>query len=637
MMTDLKQWFHKRMNPILNATKTCALVAVLVIAGAVNAQSQYWQQHIKYTMNADVDVTTNIIKGTQQIAYTNQSPDTLNRIFLHLYWNAFKPGSQMAVASVSTTNIITGRNTKGEDVTDYDTRFKIRVDTMKPADQGWCNVSAISMNGKPQRTKLHETILEVDLDKPILPKQTVNFTTSFDAQIPKMSRRSGRDSKENIRYSIGQWYPKVCEYDNEGWHADPFIAREFYGVWGDFDVTINIDKNYKLGATGVLQNAAAIGWGYDKEGTPLKAISTPKRAWHFAGENIHDFVWAADPDYAHITRKIANGPLVHFIYKNADTAHALWNRSADSCVLAYPFIAKNFGPYPHPVYSFIQGGGGGTEYPMATLIVTHSLGTMIHEWMHSWYQMLLGTNENLYAWMDEGFTSYAEARTLEFLRHKGNNIFEDTYKRYVRLANSPLVEPMSTHANAFVTNFAYNNNAYVKGAVFMQQLGYIIGQQALDRTLLNYYWQWRYKHPTPNDFIRVAEKASGMELDWYKEYWMNTTKKIDYKIGELNQEGTGATIRIERIGELPMPVDVLVTFKDSSKEWHYIPLDLMYGDKPAEDGIARTVYPEWGFVYRQYTIKTTHALRDIVKVEIDPTQRLADVNLKDNKLELNWP
>ncbi|MEO5782678.1 MAG: M1 family peptidase, partial [Ginsengibacter sp.] len=231
------------------------------------AQPDRWQQRIKYAMNVNVNVTTNIIKGKQTITYTNNSPDTLNRIFIHLFWNAFKPNSMMDVSSRSTENLILGTDINGRPVNDFDTRFIKRIAEMTSSEEGYCHVLKIINNGRSQKTKQHETILEVDLDKPILPASSTVFNTEFECQVPLLSRRSGRDSKEGVRYSIGQWYPKVVEYDYEGWHADDYISREFYGVWGDYDVNITLDKNYKLGATGELQNAVAIGWGYDKEGS----------------------------------------------------------------------------------------------------------------------------------------------------------------------------------------------------------------------------------------------------------------------------------------------------------------------------------------------------------------------------------
>jgi hypothetical protein len=277
----------------------------------------------------------------------------------------------------------------------------------------------------------------------------------------------------------------------------------------------------------------------------------------------------ADPAYIHFTKKIANGPLVHFIYKFTDSIQQKkWHDIADSVVLAYPYMAKTFGAYPYPVYSFLHGGGGGTEYPMACMLRGAGLDGAVHEWMHSWYQMMLGTNENMYAWMDEGFTSYADARVQGVLKKDTGYLYKDEYDRYFRLAKSQFAEPMSTHANFFATNMAYNYNSYYKGAVFIAQLGYITGDSLRDKILLEYYKEWRFKHPRPEDFMKLAEKVSGLELKWYKDYWINTIKTIDYKIDSLWFEGETTKVRIRRLGEIPMRSTLYWTFKDGTRETH---------------------------------------------------------------------
>jgi hypothetical protein len=610
------------------------LVPVFTIAFS---QQDRWQQRISYNMDVKLNVVTNKLNGTQKIEYYNNSFDTLNKIFVHLYWNAFKPGSMMDESSRSTETLVLGNDRKGNPVTDFDRRFKKKIATLTPDEQGYCNVSKFVYNGHAQKVKMHETILEVDLDKPILPRSMAAFTTEFECQVPKLSRRAGRDNEEGVRYSMGQWYPKISEYDEQGWHPDNYIRGEFYGVWGDYNVNITIDKNYKLGASGILQNAAAIGWGYDKEGTPLKPATGDERTWRFSAKNVHDFVWAADPEYKHVTRQVPNGPLLHFIYKNDPAKEAGWQATADSAVMVYPFIAKTFGPYAYPVYSFLQGGGGGTEYPMATLMKSSSFPTALHEWCHSWYQMMLGTNENLYAWMDEGFADYAEARTFAWLHKTNFFAHAPEYESYFNLVKSGYDEPMSTPANFYKTNLAYNVNAYYKGAIFLRQLGYIVGESNIDKIMLQYYRQWRFKHPTPNDFMRVAEKATDMQLQWYGQFMVNTTKTVDYAIDSLWDENGKTNIRVKRIGEMPMPIDVQLTFKDGSKELHYIPLNLMYGEKAAEsDTITRTVDEEWRWTQPTYVFQTSRKLFDLSQVEIDPTQRMADIDRRNNLLKITW-
>jgi len=381
------------------------------------AQPDRWQQRVKYNMVIDMDAPTNQFKGKQKLEYTNNSPDELSKLFYHLYFNAFQPGSSMDVRSQELgKNVINGR-------ADWDGRVKDRISKLNETEIGYQKIISLKINGIPQPFKYHETILEVNCIKPILPKTKVVIDMEFEAQVPLQIRRSGRDNPTTgVKYSMSQWYPKLCEYDYEGWHPTPYVAREFYGVWGDFDVTINIDKNFKLGGTGVVVNANEIGWGYDAPNTALKPIAKDKRSWHFVANNVHDFVWAADVDYKHIVRKMPNGgTTLHVIYnyKENDVKNdSAWNTVADAAVKVLPYMESKFGAYPYPQYSFIQGGDGGMEYPMATLLNGPGLGTVFHEWMHSWYQMMLGTNESMYAWMDEGFTSYAEDLVSKYYNKK---------------------------------------------------------------------------------------------------------------------------------------------------------------------------------------------------------------------------
>jgi aminopeptidase N len=426
----------------------------------------------------------------------------------------------------------------------------------------------------------------------------------------------------------------MCEYDYEGWHPTPYIAREFYGVWGDFDITINIDKEYKLGGTGVLVNASEIGWGYDKEGTELKNIATPKRSWHFVGKNIHDFVWAADPEYVHFSKVNRNGLMNHVIVKENAIGMDKWKGLLDMFQNALPYIEKTFGEYPYPQYSFIQGGDGGMEYPMATLLA--EVPGAMHELMHSWYQGMLATNEGMYPWMDEGMTEYAGVRVYAALGNKTALQQDASYQGYFNVAKSNLEEPLTTHADHYNTNFAYSRASYYKGAVYVEQLGYIVGAQTRDKILLEYYKRWRFKHPNPSDFIAVAEDVSGIKLDWYKEYWCGTTKKIDYAIDSLWEENGMSKIRIRRIGQLPMPIDVQLTKKDGSLETHTIPLNLMFGNKKEDEDAKLIVENEWRWTHPTYVLEFKTSLRDLKKVEIDATQRMADVDRRNNMIDINF-
>ncbi len=602
----------------------------------LHAQPDRWQQRVKYVMNVDVNVQTNRFAGKQKLEYWNNSPDTLFRVFYHLYWNAFQPNSMMDNRSRRQGTIVlrTGRN--GNDVLDWDPRVRDRIQNLKPDEYGYQKILSLKMNGRPQTFKVEETILEVDLDRPILPKSKVTFDMEFEAQVPLQIRRSGRDNPiTKVRYSMSQWYPKICEYDYEGWHPTPYVGREFYGVWGDFDVTISIDKKYILAGSGYLQNPNQIGDGYENAGAVVRRPAGDKLTWHFIAPNVHDFVWAADPDYVHVSRKLNDSLTIHVFYKPTNATAQQWENLLDIFQKAIPYIEKTFGHYPYRQYSFIHGGDGGMEYPMATLLASPS--GAVHEFLHSWYQGMLGTNESLYPWMDEGFTEYATSRVWGYLNNDTGFVQAGNYNSYFSLAKSNKEEPLSTHADHYNTNYAYGAGVYSKGAVFMEQLGYIVGTQVRDKILLEYYRLWRFKHPNAQDFINVAEKVSHMKLDWYKEYWIYSIKTIDYSIDSLWEENGKTNIRIKDIGLMPMPVDLQLTFKDGTKELHYVPLDLMYGEKPVEnDSITRKMYEPWHWTSPTYTIQTNHRLTDITVAEIDPSQRMADIDKRNNKLELKW-
>jgi len=634
------------------------LSPLFVLAQAVQTSSVgYWQQRVKYVMDIDVNAETNRFRGKQKLEYWNNSPDTLREVYYHLYWNAFQPNSMMDVQSRRQGLFQVGGRQ------DWDGRVRDRILYLKPDETGYQKVISLKMNGRTQSFKVLETILAVKLDKPILPKSKVVFEMEFEAQVPVQIRRSGRDNAEGVKFSMSQWYPKLCEYDKEGWHPTPYVGREFYGVWGDYEVNISIDKNYIIGATGYLKNANQVGYGYEDAGVKVTRPAGNKLVWRFNAPNVHDFVWAADPDYIHLTKKVRDGLVLHAFYKivpdlikkqysnlpaatkalmanNPDNYvkyyKAQWDDLLELVSAALPFVDKTFGKYPYNQYSFIQGGDGGMEYPMATLIKGAGPDLVIHEFMHSWYQGVLGTNESLYHWMDEGFATYAESRIYKDLDLLIDTVFihAETYKTYYQLVKSGKEEAMITHADHFNTNYAYRNASYIKGAVFLEQLGYITGAAVRDKILLEYYRLWKFKHPNAADFIRVAEKVSDTKLDWYREYWVNSVKTIDYAFDSLWEQGGKTKIRIKRVGQMPMPVDLQLKFKDGSAEMHYIPLDLMYGAKPAEDTITRRIYPAWHWTDETYVIESERRLADISIAEIDASQRLADVERKNNRIKL---
>jgi aminopeptidase N len=467
----------------------------------------------------------------------------------------------------------------------------------------------------------------------------VKFEMAFEGQVPLQVRRSGRDSEEGVRYSMSQWYPKMANYDEQGWHANPYIAREFYGIWGDFDVKITIDKTYTIGGTGYLQNPNQIGHGYQDEGVKVPEPKGKTLTWHFVAPQVHDFMWAADNKYKHDKVQMANGITVHHFYIPGEKTSENWEKLKEFTPKAIDYLSKNFGQYPYKQFSVVQGGDGGMEYAMSTLItgersLSSLVGVMVHELAHSWFHGVLASNESLYPWMDEGFTSYASNLAMASIFQASATPHRGSYGGYYRLVKSGLEEPMSTHADHYQTNSAYGAAAYSKGAVFLAQLGYVIGEEVRDRAMLRYWNTWKFKHPNVNDLIRVMEKESGLELDWYKEYFVYTTKTIDYAVKEVKASEGGTSITLERVGAMPMPVDVVITYKDGTKELVYLPLEMMRGEKKAEVNAPSLVLSQdWSWTHPTHTISLKRAMDTIKSVEIDPSKRMADVQVENNKVE----
>ncbi|MCP9199283.1 M1 family metallopeptidase [Gramella sp. GC03-9] len=616
---------------------TRTIFSLLVFAvGFLQAQNNtsYWQQHVDYTMEIDMNVDNFQYTGTQELVYTNNSPDTLNRVFYHLYFNAFQPDSEMNARLESVrdpdSRMTTNQGTK------EDPKIVSRISELSPAQIGYLRVNSLTQDGKELQYEEVGTVLEVELAEPILPGKKVTFNMEFEGQVPEQIRRSGRNSAEGVALSMSQWYPKMAEYDFEGWHADSYIAREFHGVWGDFDVKITIDKDYTVGSTGYLQNPQEIGHGYEKEGTKVSKPKGDKLTWHFVAPQVHDFTWAADPEYIHDTRIAKDGTVLHFLYKDNDEIKENWKNLQPKTEELLLFFNEHIGPYPWDQYSVVQGGDGGMEYAMLTLITgERSFGSLVgvtaHEMAHAWFQHLMATNESKHEWMDEGFTSYisSEAENV-VMGDNAENPHKGSYRGYFYLARSGAEQPQTTHADRYALNTLYSTAAYSKGAVFLAQLGYVIGEENLAKTLNRYYDDWKFKHPTPNDFIRVAEKVSGAELDWYLMDWTQTTNTIDYEIASVEGSNNTTTVGLKRNGLMPMPLDIDVTYEDGSKETFYIPLQMMRWEKPAEEGTKWTVKDDWAWGFPSYELEIPVSKEKISSIVIDSSELMADVNRDNN-------
>ena len=596
------------------------LLSLLFVSSVFGAQAQYWQQAVDYEIYVDLDVESHQYDGKGTVAYTNNSPDTLRKAYFHLYFNAFQPESMMDVRSRT--------------IKDPDRRVQDRIYGLDKSEIGYQNIQLITQNGLEMAWSVSGTVLKAELAEPLLPGATTTFELVWDAQVPKQIRRSGRDNKEGIDFTMTQWYPKLAEYDKDGWHPDQYVGREFYGVWGSFDVTIDIDRDYLIGGTGVLQNPDDVGFGYGGV-EKVRVRKNKKRRWHFKAERVHDFAFAADPDYVHKQIDIQNGPLVHLLYDPKTAKEENWELlKSDYLQKYFDFMAANFGAYPYPQFSIIQGGDGGMEYPMCTMILGGGdkfegfTGLFVHEATHNWYYGVLATNEAAHPWMDEGFTSYAEEECMAVLFDKKElNPHAGAYRNYVYLDTSGLREPLSTPGDHFNFNMVYGINSYSAGELFLNQLEYIIGEEAFARGMKRYWNAWQFKHPSPHDFLRIMERESDLELDWYLSYYKDQVKSVDIEIKSVTPIMNGTQIMLGRLGKFPMPVDLEVEYAGGKIEHFTIPLVSMYGHKKSVKYQEAKPWP-WTHPGYEFNIPTNGL--EVVRVQIDPTLRLLDINLENN-------
>ena len=587
-------------------TRFCIAIILLLISENCISQHGYWQQKVDYEMDIVFDHEKHQFSGKQNLVYTNHSPDTLNRVFFHLYFNAFQPGSSMDVRSRT--------------ISDPDPRIKDRIQTLSESEVGYHKIHSILQDGQPVRYTVEGTLMTIMLNSPLLPNTSCTFHLDFESQVPVQIRRSGRNNSEGVDYTMTQWYPKMAEYDADGWHTDPYVCREFHGVFGTFDVNITLDSQYVVGGTGVLQNP---------EVTQTKSES---RTWRFVAENVHDFAWAADPEFVRSSAFTSNGTELNFYHLKDTTINDNWHRLEEQTVKLFDIMNERFGEYPYPQFSVIQAGDGGMEYPMCTMIAgTGSFGGLVsvtvHEAIHNWYYGVLATNELKYPWMDEGFTTFAQNIVLDLLGKRNSaNPHKRSYESYIKHVTNKTEEPLTTHADHYEINASYGVASYSKGCVFLSQLEYILGKDVFYKGMRSYFNEWKFKHPTPTDFKRVMEKTSGLELDWYFEGWIGTTKQIDYGIASVFTEGENTQIVIEKKGGLHLPIEITLQLEEA-QETYYIPIERMRGAKKDSTLIHKTAWP-WAFP--SYSLIVERKLSEIKRIEIDQQQRTADVDLTNN-------
>ena len=610
--------------------KSFAILFALILSQFQAQQNAYYQQGAQYKMDIDVNAEKFTYEGNQTLNYSNNSPDELNVVYFHLYWNAFKPNSMM-------DQRVAGQGKNGDSRLQKDGISRL---ASIPKDQeGAQNIHWIKQNGKNLKFEIQETVMKVYLNESLKPNSKTTFTMEWDAVIPQQIRRSGRNNKEGVDMTMTQWYPKIAEYDYDGWATFDYVGREFHAPFADFDVTIKIDKDYVIGAGGTLLNPTEVK-GYDVLAN-IKATKN-KATWRWAAKNMLDFAWAADKDYSVESFDVPQGPKVFFVYQKNDKTK-FWGEAQPYVTKYYQIMNSRFGKYAYPSYSFIQGGDGGMEYGMCTMILGESktledlMGLMVHEGSHSWYQQMLATNEPLRPWMDEGFTSYAESIVMHQLfppTDERPNPFVDKINAYRGIVQKKIEEPAVWLGDHHDNGTAYSFASYVKGELYLVQLGYIVGEQNLEKIMTEYFKEWNMKHPTDRDFLHIAQKVSGMDLKWFHHYWINTIKTIDYGIKDVQYDKKSTTITLLNNGQVPMPIDFSVMTTDKKIITYQIPMNMTHTWKQ-KDGYGDLITEKyWPWTQKEYTLTIPYIKSQLSLLGIDFSQRMADVNPENNFVEV---
>lgn len=608
----------------------------------------YWQQDVYYKITANLDVKLDIIDGTEELTYTNNSPDELPFVYFHLYSNAQAKGSYLS-------DLYKNNN------------YKLKYG--KYGNQGLgTNVDKVTLNGVELKTEQDNTILKVYLPTPIRLNESItlkiNFKTYFD-QGTIRNRMKLFNAWGYKHFDVVHWYPRITVYDKkQGWNTDQHMDHEFYGDYGTFDVAFTLPNNYIVDATGTLLNTPEVLPADLREKLDVKNFKTKPwnekpsviiepngstKTWFFHATNVHDFALTADPTYR-IGETEWNG--IKSIALVQEPHAAYWQNAAEYAARIIEVNSKNFGMYAYPKI-IVADAQDGMEYPMLTLCGGFDPGyrsLFAHEVSHNWFFGMVGSNENYRAALDEGFTQFATSIVLETIEGKEKikspsksayvNRFTETetirngsvYNGYLREAAKNIETNINLHSDMYhgaIRHGGGYGQVYYKTATMLYNLQYVLGDSLFTAAIQNYFNQWKFAHPYFEDFRNSVIQYTHVDLNWFFDSWIETTNTINYSVKSVKKEkDNNYKITFKRNG-MQMPLDFSVVGKNDSIYNYHIPNNWFIKSTSA------TVLPRWiGWdkVKPTYTA-TVNIPSGINDVIIDRSQRLADVNMLNNKMK----
>jgi hypothetical protein len=599
--------------------------ANLIRSGSGAPGSHYWQNHADYDIKASLDTATKTLTGSLRLRYTNNSPDTLRFIWLQMEQNAFKDRSLNSYIFPQESRF-GARGFEGGDIVD-------RLEQVLGGRLGRRVALGRRDNG---------TVMKVDLAEPLAPGHAATLEIAWHFLIPEHGAdRMGRDGP---LYELAQWYPRVNVYDDlRGWNTEPYLGQgEFYLEYGDYTAEITLPAGYTVASTGTLQNPRDVLTPTvinrlaqaAKSATPVNIVTldevrsgaarprtTGTMTWRFAAKNVRDVAWAASPEYLWDASGW-NGVLAQAYYR--PTAIDPWKDAADQTRMSLDEYSTRWYRYPWPQMSAVEGPISGMEYPMLVMeahsddkydlynVVTHEIG-------HNWFPMLVGSNERVHMWQDEGFNTFintfSEARRYP---EKGDQMAralgERTYVENAMKGGVDVpIDVMPDRIDPKLLGLA----AYVKPSVGLQLLRQeIMGPAAFDDAFRTYIQRWAYKHPTPADFYRTMEDVGGKRLDWFWREWFIENPHFDQAVDSVGATRQGdvqtVTVRYGNRARGVLPIHARFTFSDGSTQSY---------DYPAE---------VWSTNTTRYLRTYSFSGKTLTRIELDPDHRLPDVDRSNN-------
>lgn len=613
----------------------------------------YWQQDVHYNIIADLNDSTDIISAKEELTYWNNSPYDLSFVYFHLYSNAQNKDSYL-------TDLY-----KNND-------YKLNFGKYREKNLG-TQVESMMVNGVELKTELDNTVLKVWLPKPVKSGESVTLNIKFKTYFDKEAIRNRMkmfNSFGSKQYDIVHWYPRISVFDHKmAWDTHQHMDHEFYGDFGSYHVELSLPNNYICDGTGVMTNESemlpdTLRKKLDISNFLKKPFNSPpstiikkdgtKKTWKFSAINVHDVAYTCDPNYRIGESKIDGIRCIALVQE----PHAAgWYNATQYLTKIIEVNSYNIGPYHYPKMISADAQDG-MEYPMITLNGGWDpgyRGLFIHELTHNWFFGMVGSNETYRPSLDEGFTQFYTADTYQFIdgpfeidgRRKPKTLMDKyvaEYTKPLKVVDADIYNPyyatnvmkdeqvtLNTHGDDFNGGIRHGggySQVYFKTATMLKNLEYVLGRALFDKAMQFYFYQWKFCHPYPEDFRNSITQFTGQDLNWFFDQWMETTKTIDYKIGKIKYKGKGNyAITFKRKGSMEMPLDFAIIDGNDSARHYYIPNT--WFEKPT----GATTLPRWigwGPKLKTTYTATINVNNGIKNVIIDPSKRLADIDMTNN-------